>query len=146
MFAGDQARQVFRFLRRVAPAPQLIDAQVRVSPIREANRGRRAADFFHRDCVFEIAKPGAAIVFAHRNAMQTQFAHFRPELARKLIAGVDVRRNRRDLVLRKPVNGFADHLGFIGKTKLKSRVGHGHCGLSFLDVNGISHRDRRLLL
>ena len=41
VLAGDQLRQVLLFLRGGAPAAQLVDAQVRVRAVRQADRRRR---------------------------------------------------------------------------------------------------------
>ncbi|EGJ32873.1 hypothetical protein LYNGBM3L_74300 [Moorena producens 3L] len=119
---------MFRFLRVIAPAPQLVDAEIGMGAIRQANRRRCAADLFDRDGMFEIAEPGAAIFFADRNAVQAKLPHFGPEVTRELIGFVHLCCNWRDLVLREPMYGVADHFSFFGKAELQSRVRHGHGG------------------
>ena len=56
VLAAHQLRQVLRLLRRAAVAVQLVDAQVRVRAVRQADRRRGARDLLHRDHVREIAE------------------------------------------------------------------------------------------
>ena len=78
MLARNQLGQIFRLLLRIGPAADLVDAQIAVRAIAEANRGRSAADFLHCNGVFQIAKAKAAPIFFHSDAMQAQRTHFRP--------------------------------------------------------------------
>ena len=57
MLARDEAGEVFRLLLVIAPAADLIEAQVGMRAIGQTNAGARAADFLARDDVFELAEP-----------------------------------------------------------------------------------------
>src|SRR4029077_18426878 len=73
-----------------AVAPDLVDAEVRVGPIGEPDRGRGAADLLHRDAMREVAHAGAAILFLDGDAMQAELAHLRPQLDRKAVGSIDL--------------------------------------------------------
>jgi hypothetical protein len=64
VFAGDQLGQVFLALRFAAVAANLVDAQIRVGAVGQADRGRGAGDFLQRDDVRQIAHVGAAVFLA----------------------------------------------------------------------------------
>ena len=72
MLAADQLRQVLRLLRLAAVAVDLVDAQVRVRAVREADRGRGARDLLHRDDVRQVAEVAAAVLLLHRHAVQAE--------------------------------------------------------------------------
>ena len=80
MLAGDQPGQILGLLLRIAPAAQLVDAQVGVRAVRQPQRGARAADLFHRDDMLKIAQAQPAVFLAHRDAVQAELAHLRPQL------------------------------------------------------------------
>ena len=69
--------------------------------------------------MLEIAEAGAAHPLRHRDAVQAERAHFRPEMARKPVFAVDLFGQRRDLVLRKPRNGLADRIRRFAKIKIE---------------------------
>ena len=56
MLAGDQLGQIARLLRRRAVAHDLVDAEIGVRAVGEADRGRGARDFLDRDAMLEIAE------------------------------------------------------------------------------------------
>src|SRR5215204_968029 len=101
MLARDQLRQIFALLRVVAVAADLVDAEVGMRAIGQADCCRRPRHFLDRDAMLEIAEPAAAIFFLDGNPMQAERANFWPEIARKLVALVDIGRTRRDLLARK---------------------------------------------
>ncbi len=84
MLAGDQLRQVLALLRFRAPAADLVDAEIRMRAVRQADRARGPAQLFHRHDVREIAEAGTAELRFHRDAEQAELAEPRPEVARKL--------------------------------------------------------------
>src|SRR3546814_16860394 len=57
MLAADQFREIFRLLFIIAPAADLVDAEVRVGTIAEADRRRRARYPLDRADMFQIAAP-----------------------------------------------------------------------------------------
>src|SRR5664279_3808824 len=98
MFARNQFRQIFPLLRLIAVAADLVDAEIGMRTIGQADRRRGARDFLDRDAMLEIAEAGAAILFLDGNAVQAERADFRPQVARKRIAPVDFGSPRRDLM------------------------------------------------
>src|SRR5258708_16042845 len=106
MFARDQFWQIFPFLRFVAVAAQLVDAQIGMRPVGQADRGRRPRNLLDRDAMLEVPEPRAAIFLLDGNAVQPERADFRPEVAGKLIALVDLFSARPTLVAPKTLHHF----------------------------------------
>src|SRR5580704_13433749 len=98
MRARNQLGQIFPLLRVAAVAAELVDAEVGMRAVGKPDRRRSARDLLERDTMLEIAEPAAAVFLLDRNAVQPELAEFRPEVARELIAPVDLGRPRRDLV------------------------------------------------
>ena len=69
-----------RFCASRAVAADLVDAQVGVRAVGQADRGRAAADLLHGDAVLEIAEARAAVLLLHRDAVQAERAELRPQL------------------------------------------------------------------
>ena len=96
--------------------------------VAEADRGRRAADFLDRDDMFEVAEREPAIFLLDGDAVQAEFAHRRPEIAREPVLGVDLRGERRDLVGGETLRRLADHVGGLTEPEIEPGVviyGHG---------------------
>src|SRR3546814_6031415 len=85
VLARDQPGQVFGFLFGIAPAADLVDAEVGMRAVAETDRSRGAADLLHRDDVIEIAQAEPAIFFLDGDAVESQRAHFGPERAIELV-------------------------------------------------------------
>jgi hypothetical protein len=85
VLAGDQLGQVAALLIVVAVAPDLVDAEVGVGTVAQADRGRGTADLLHGDAVLQIAHAGAAQLLLDRDAEQAEGAQLGPEVARKLV-------------------------------------------------------------
>src|ERR1700704_1620208 len=98
MFARNQFWKILPLLRFVAVAADLVDAEIRMRAVGEPDRCRRPGNLLDRDAVLEIAQPRAAILLLDGDAVQAERADFRPQVARKLIALVDVGGARRDLI------------------------------------------------
>src|SRR6266403_479760 len=139
MLARNQFWQIFALLRFVAVAAQLVDAQVGMRPVGQADRGRRPRNLLDCDAMLEVTEPRAAIFLLDGNAVQAERADFRPEVAGKLIALVDLLGARRNLVGRKILDGLADSIRGFAEIEVEHpvRVGnHGRaasgqsCGLS----------------
>ena len=58
----------------------------------QAHRARGARDLLHDDHVREVAEAGAAAALGHGDAEQALLAERRPQVARKLVAAVDLLR------------------------------------------------------
>ena len=88
----------------------------------QADRGGRARHLLHGEAVLEIAEAGAAIFFLHRDAVQAERADLRPEIARKLVAAVDLGGARRDLVGGEVENGLADRVRSLAEVEIEHLV------------------------
>src|SRR6185295_13418478 len=80
MFAADQLGEVFPLLLLVRPAADLVDAEVAVRAVAEADRGRGSRHFLLRDDMLEIAKAEPAPFFLDGDAMQSELSHLRPKM------------------------------------------------------------------
>src|ERR1700735_3527811 len=81
--------------------------------------------------MLEIAEPRAAIFLLDRNPVQAQRADFRPQIARKLVALVDLGGARRDLVTGEIMHGLANRVRGFAEIEIEHpmRVGnHGQAG------------------
>ena len=90
VLAGDQLRQVLRLLLGRAPAAELVDAEIGVRAVGEADRGRGAGDLLDRDAMGEIAHAGAAVLLGYGDPEQPERAELLPEVGRKLVVRVDL--------------------------------------------------------
>src|SRR5215470_16867870 len=125
MDAGDQLGQVARFLRRGAVAPDLVDAQVRMGAVRQADCRGSTRHFLHGDAMGEIAHAGAAPFLLDRDAKQAKFAHLRPQVARERIAAVDLGSARRYAVAGESGNGPAQPVEVFAETEIEACPGVG---------------------
>src|SRR5439155_23761579 len=89
VLAGNQLRQVFALLGVIAVAPDLVDAQVGVRAIGQANRRGTARDLLHRDAMLEITEARAAILLFNRDAVQSERTEPGPEITREKIGLVE---------------------------------------------------------
>src|SRR6267154_1413141 len=126
MFARNQFRQIFPLLRLIAVAADLVDAEIGMRAIGQADRRRGARNLLHRDAVLEIAEPASAILLLDGNAVQAERADFRPQVARKLVALVDFGSPRRDLVGGEILHGLAYGVGGFAEIEVEHsmRVGN----------------------
>src|SRR6185369_8543903 len=102
MFAGDEFGQVFFLLRQVAIEADLVDAEVGVRAVGEADRGGGAADFLHGYDVGEVAE-------------------FGPEIAREFVRTVDLRGAGGDFGRGKFGDGVAQLGQFGGEVETHAR-------------------------
>ena len=96
--------------------------------VRQADRGRGARHFLHRDAVLEIAQARPAILLLDGDAVQAERADLGPEIARELIAAVDLGGTRRDLVLRERMHRLADRIRGLAEVEVEHPVGVGNHG------------------
>ncbi len=118
---GDERGQVSPFLVGIAVASQLVDAEIRMRAVAEADRGRGAAHFLHRDAMFEITKAQAAEFLFDRDAVQAELAHPRPEVARKNIGAIDLGRPWGNLLLREGRGRGANLVGGLAKGEIEAK-------------------------
>ncbi len=92
----------------------------------QADRRRGARNLLDRDAVLEIAEPAAAIFLLDGDAVQAERADLGPEVARKLVALVDLGGARRDLVRRELLHRFADRVRGFAEIEIEHplRVGN----------------------
>src|SRR5438552_18036655 len=121
MFARDQLWQVFPLLRLIAVAADLVDAEVGMGAIGQADRGRRPRHLLDCDAVLEIAQAGAAILLLDGDAVQAERSDLGPEVARELIAAVDFGGARRDLVLRKRMHRLAYRIRGLAEIEVEKQ-------------------------
>ena len=101
----------------------------------EADRRRAAAHLLHGDDVLEIAEPRPAVLLLHGDAEQPHVAELGPELARELVAPVDLGSERGDLVGRETAHAGAQLVGRLAEVEVERReiVGD-HGGLLSTDA------------
>src|SRR5258708_6182444 len=128
MLARDQFWQIFPLLRFVAVAAQLVDAQIGTRPVGQADRGRRPRNLLDREAMLEVPEPRAAIFLLDGNAVQAERADFRPEIAGKLIALVDLVGARRNLVAREIVYGLANSVRGFAEIEVEHPIRVGNHG------------------
>ena len=90
--------------------------------IAKPHRGRGAGDFLHRHHMLQIAQAQAAKFFFHRDAVQAQRAHFRPEMAGKFIGGVIARGKGRDLFAGETAHRLAQHVRGLAQAEIQLRA------------------------
>ena len=56
MFAGDQLGQIFALLRLAAVAADLVDAEIGMRAVGQADRGGSARNLLHGDAMMQIAE------------------------------------------------------------------------------------------
>src|SRR3546814_17659889 len=100
MFARNQVWQIAALLRVGAPAADLIDAEIGVGALAEADRSRSARNFLHRDDMFEITETEPAEFFLASDAMKAERAPFGPESTGTHVGHVDFCGDRGD-----PIDG-----------------------------------------
>ena len=84
--------------------------------------------------MLEIAEARAAELLLHRDAMDAERAELRPQVARKLVAAVDLVRARRNLRGRETAHAVAQHIGRLAQREIEA---NGEVG----DHGGITDRD-----
>ena len=120
MLAGDQPGQIAAALVGRAVEPQLVDAEVGMRAIAEPHGRRRPAHLLHGDAMLQIAEPAAALLLLHRDAEQPERTQPRPQVARERVARIDRLRPRRNLGLRKTLDGRADHVGSLAQPEIQA--------------------------
>jgi autotransporter-associated beta strand protein len=116
-FAAAQLRQVLRALRLVAVGVEVVDAQVGMRAVAQADRAGRARDFLHRHQVGEVAHLAAAELARHGDAEQAHLAELRPQVLRERVVFVDLRRARRDLGLGEAADRLAQGIDVFAEGK-----------------------------
>ena len=119
MLAGDELGQVSPLLRVRAVAGDLVDAQVGMRPVRQADRGGGARHLLHCHAMGEVAEAEAAVLLLDRDAVEPERPHLGPEVAREGVGAVDLLGPRRDLLLREAAHAVADRLGGLAQAEIE---------------------------
>ena len=122
MLARNQLGEIFALLLVARPAADLVDAEIRVRAIAEADRSRRPRNFLLRDDMLEIAEAEPAKFLLDRDPVQPKLAHLRPQIAREAVLRVDLRGDRRDPVAGEAPGRFADHVRILAKVEVEPEV------------------------
>jgi hypothetical protein len=125
VFAADQPGQVLAALGLAAVALDLVHAQVAVRAVAQPDAGAGAADLLHGDHVRQVAHAGAAVLFGHGDAEHAELAHLAPQVHRKLVAAVGLRRARGDLGLGEGVHGVAQGVDLFAELEIQAGQVHG---------------------
>src|ERR1700740_2697744 len=108
MVARDQFWQIFALLGLAAVAADLVDAEIGMRAVGQADRGGGARNLLDRDAVLEIAEARAAILLLDRDAVQAERADPGPQVPGKQVGAVDVGGAWRDLVGGEVLHGVAN--------------------------------------
>jgi hypothetical protein len=135
VLAADQLGQVLALLRLAAVALDLVDAQVAVRAVAQADAGAGAADLLHRHHVRQVAHVGAAVGLGHGDAEHAELAHLAPQVHRELVAAVDLGGARRDLGLGEGAHGVAQRVDVVAELEVEAGQVHGASPLIDVYVN-----------
>ncbi len=124
MLAGNKFWQIFCALFGRAVTLDLIDTEIGMRAIAQANRRRRAADFFHGNTMSEIAHTSTAIVFRSGDPKHTKLTQFTPEIHGKCIVAVGVGSKRRNAAFRKTAHSIPKGFDLLAKTEVHARCKH----------------------
>ena len=102
-----------------APAADLVDAQIGMRAVAQADRSRGAGDLLLRDDMLEIAEAEPSILLFHGDAVKTQCAHFGPQLLGKPVFRIDASGEGRDAVCREAGGGVADGVGHLAEREVE---------------------------
>ena len=126
MLAADQLGQVAGLLFGIAVAMDLVDAQIGVGTVGQADRGGGAGDFLHRHHMRQIAHTGTAIFLARRHPQHAQIAQLAPQIGGEGVDAVDLCRARGDLIGAEGCNRVAQRVDFLAKIEIHAIEVIGH--------------------
>ena len=92
--------------------------------IAETYGGGGSCHFLLRHHMLQIAQAQAAIRLVHGDAVQAKRAHGGPQVAGEPVLGVDLSRQRGDMIGGKTGGAFADHVRMLAQSEIE--VGHWH--------------------
>ena len=104
MIARDEFGQIFSFLLWGSIKIDLIDAEIRMRPVGQADTGRGSGDFFNHHGMGQIAQAAAAKVFIYGDPKDPKIPQLLPQLRRKLIVAIHICRQGFNLFLCKTMH------------------------------------------
>src|SRR5947209_8702412 len=119
MPAADQVGKIFALLRLRSVLGKLVDAEVGVRAIRQADGCGRAGNLFHGDDVREIAEVGAAVFFVDRDTQQPEVAELGPYFAGRVVLAIYLRGDGSDFVLGKTAHGLPKERDRLAQIKVQ---------------------------
>ncbi|MNF26982.1 hypothetical protein D3C84_76290 [compost metagenome] len=125
MLAADQLGQVPGLLLGRAVAVDLVDAQVGVGAVGQADRRRGAADLLDGDHVGQVAEAGAAVFLGHGDAEQAHVAELLPHVGGEQVVAVDGGGARRQLGGDEGLDLLAEHVDGFAEGEVEGRIAHG---------------------
>ena len=128
MFAGDELGQVAALLFPGAVAPDLVDAEIGVGPVGQADGGRGPADLLHGHDMGGVAQSRPAVFLLDGDPEQPEGAELRPEVAREGIVAVDRVGTRGDLVGGEGLDRGAQHVDGVAEAEIERGQGVGSHG------------------
>src|SRR5690606_13109080 len=120
VLAAHQLRQVLALLRLGAVATDLVDAEVRVGAVGQADGRRAPGDLLHRHDMREVAQVGTAVGFRHGDAEYPEFAELAPDLEGEVVVAVHRAGERRDLARDELANGVAQGVDVLAEPEIQS--------------------------
>ena len=123
MLAAQELRQITALLLFGRVQRDLIDAQIGVRAVAEADRGRGAGDLLHGDGVREVAQARPAVLRRHGHAEQAELAELAPQVARKHVAAVDLVGARREPLVGEAAHLIAHRVDDLAETEVELAVG-----------------------
>src|SRR5439155_7100345 len=82
-FAAAELRQVLAPLRIAAVEVEIVDAEIRMRAVGQADGGGRSRHLLHRDHVSEITEARAAVALWNRHAEEPELAELLPHVGGK---------------------------------------------------------------
>ena len=124
MFARDEFGQVFPFLLWGSVEIDLIDAEIRMRPIGEADAGRCAGNLFDHHRMGQIAQPHAAKFFIDGYPENPNISQLLPQLRRKLIVAIHISSQGFNLVLCKTMHQCLKGVDILAKIETHAGCKH----------------------
>lgn len=112
MLPTDQLGQILELLLRVSVPDELVDAEVGVRAVGEADGAGCPGDLLHGDAVVHVPEPHPAVLLGRGEAVEVEVPHEPPQVhvPREVVGGVDGRGARRDGLLRELAHALLELL------------------------------------
>ena len=124
MLARTETGQIAGLLARRGVPVDLVDAEVGMGAIAQCRGGRGSGHFLDGDDMGKIAQPGTAELRIGRDAEEPERAELRPEIARKLVAAIDLVGAGTKPLLGETLDGLAYRLDLLADCKSHRCVKH----------------------